>query len=52
MESNNEMLIFITPFVIDDPGSLPPQTKEKIEKLEKIQEQLKTTMEKLEQELP
>ncbi len=52
MESNNEMLIFITPFVIEDPSSLPPQTREEIEKLENIQAQLETTMEKLEQELP
>ena len=50
--ANNELIIFITPFVIDDPKSIPPETIEQIEKLENIQEQLETTMERLEQELP
>jgi general secretion pathway protein D len=52
MAANNEMLIFITPYVIEDPESIPPETREKIEKLENIQEQLETTMDRLEQELP
>jgi len=56
MAANNEMLIFITPYVIDDPSNLPPETIEEIErpkeKLKNIQEQLETTMEKLERELP
>ena len=56
MAANNEMLVFITPYVIDDPSNLPPETIEEIErpkeKLKNIQEQLETTMEKLERELP
>ncbi len=56
MAANNEMLVFITPYVIDDPSNLPPETIEEIErpkeKLKNIREQLETTMEKLERELP
>ena len=52
VESNNEMLIFITPYVIEDPNNIPPQTREQIEKLENVKEQLETTMEELEQKLP
>jgi len=50
--ANSELIIFITPYVIEDSESIPPETKEKIEKLDNIKEQLETTMDKLEQELP
>ncbi len=53
---NNEMLVFITPYVIDDAGKMLPETIQEIErpkeKLKDIQEQLENTMEKLERELP
>ena len=56
MVVNNEMLVFITPYVIGEPDKMLPETIEEMErpkeKLKNIQEQLKTTMEKLEQELP
>jgi len=54
--ANNELIVFITPFVIDEPGEMLPETKAEIEgprqKLEEVREQLDATMEKLEQELP
>jgi len=44
--SNNEMLIFVTPYVIDEPGKMLPETKEQIErskqKLEDIRKELGT----------
>jgi len=53
---NNEMLVFITPYVIGEPDKMLPETIQEIErpkeKLKNIREQLGTTMEKLEQELP
>ncbi|MBA7680715.1 Type IV pilus biogenesis and competence protein PilQ [subsurface metagenome] len=56
MAVNNEMLVFITPYVIGEPDEMLPETIEEMErpkeKLKKIQEQLETTMEKLERELP
>ena len=56
IEVNNEMLVFITPYVIGEPDEMLPETIEEIErpkeKLKNIQEQLETTMEKLERELP
>jgi general secretion pathway protein D len=32
VESNEELIVFITPYVIDEPGSLLPETKAEIEK--------------------
>jgi general secretion pathway protein D len=56
MTANNEMLVFITPYVIGESDEMLPETIEEMErpkeKLKNIQEQLKTTMEKLERELP
>ena len=49
--SNNEMLVFITPYVIDEPDKTSDVTKEQIEKskqkLESILQGLDQTMEKL-----
>ncbi|HCO92609.1 MAG TPA: hypothetical protein DIU00_01440 [Phycisphaerales bacterium] len=49
--TNNEMLVFITPYVIDNFEDMPPETKEQIEKpkekLKNILEQLGTSMEQL-----
>ena len=49
--SNNEMLVFITPYVIDNFEDMPPETKEQIEmpkeKLKNILEQLGTSTGKL-----
>jgi type II secretory pathway component GspD/PulD (secretin) len=49
--ANNEMIIFITPYVIDEPGKMLPETIEEIErpreKLKQVQEQLKATLERL-----
>jgi len=46
--ANNEMLVFITPYVIDDFENLTPETKEQIEqpkeKLKNIREQLDTSI--------
>ncbi len=46
--SNNEMLVFITPYVIDEPNNTAPETKEEIErskqKLDEIREDLNVTM--------
>jgi len=45
--ANSEMLIFITPYVIDEPDKMLPETKEEIErpkkKLEEIKKQLEMT---------
>jgi len=45
--ANSEMLIFITPYVIDEPDKMLSETKEEIErpkkKLEEIKKQLETT---------
>jgi len=53
---NNEMLVFITPYVIGEPGTVLPETIQEMErpkeKLRDIRGQLETTMQKLEQELP
>ena len=55
IESNNELIVFITPFVIDEPNNMLPETKEEIERpkelLKDVQEQLKNTMEGLKEEL-
>jgi general secretion pathway protein D len=49
--ANNEMLVFITPYVIDDFENLTPETKEQIEqpkeKLENIRKQLDTSIGRL-----
>jgi general secretion pathway protein D len=49
--ANNEMLVFITPYVIDDFDNLTPETKEQIElpkeKLKDIREQLDTSIGRL-----
>ena len=49
--TNNEMLVFITPYVIDNFEDLNPETKEQIEipkeKLKNILEQLSTSTGKL-----
>ncbi|GAG48417.1 unnamed protein product, partial [marine sediment metagenome] len=53
IQTNSELLVFMTPHVIDEfAEELPEVTEEKKEKLENIQEQLEATMEKLRQELP
>ena len=49
--ANNEMLVFITPYVIDDFENMAPETKEQIElpkeKLETIRKQLNTSIGRL-----
>ncbi len=49
--ANNEMLVFITPYVIDEPDKTGPATKEEIqrskERLDGIRGELDTTMEQL-----
>jgi len=49
--ANNEMLVFITPYVIDEPDKTSPETKEEIErpkqKLGEIRNQLDSAMESL-----
>ena len=49
--ANNEMLVFITPYVVGDPNTILPETKEEIErpkeKLKDIREQLDATLEGL-----
>jgi general secretion pathway protein D len=49
--ANNEMLVFITPYVIDEPDKTAPATKEEIqrakERLDSIRGELDTTMERL-----
>ncbi|MCH7556473.1 MAG: hypothetical protein IIB56_03350 [Planctomycetes bacterium] len=53
IKTNSEMLVFITPHVIDEPtAELPETVTEKKEKLEDIQEQLEETMEGLAWETP
>jgi general secretion pathway protein D len=49
--ANNELLVFITPYVIDEPDKTTPATKEQIDigkkKLDEIRQGLDATMEKL-----
>jgi len=49
--ANNELIVFITPYVIDDPETVLPATREEMErstdKLEKVQEELDATVEAL-----
>jgi len=59
VQANNEMIVFITPYVIDEPTALPAEAKEELEnikrqeiessrqKLESVREQLKSTLEEL-----
>ncbi len=53
--ANNELIVFITPYVIDEPGERLPETTAEIEgprqKLEGVREELKDSMEKLQEEL-
>ena len=55
-EVNNELIIFITPYVIDEPGEMLPETLKEIEgprqKLEDVQEELQIMMQQLKQEHP
>jgi general secretion pathway protein D len=50
--ANNELIVFITPYVIDDPDQVLPGTKEEMErpkeKLEKVKEDLGATIKALE----
>jgi type II secretion system protein D len=54
-KANNELIVFITPYVIDDGTTLSPETAEQIEKpkekLETIQSELNQMSEELEQSL-
>jgi len=54
--ANNELIVFITPFVIDEPGEMLPETLKEIEgprqKLEDVKEQLEQMKRRLEQEAP
>jgi len=49
--ANNELIVFITPYVVDDPDSVLPGTREEMElpkeKLDKVREELDTTVEAL-----
>jgi len=53
--TNNELIVFITPYVIDELGEMPPETTEEIEapkrKLDSIRGDLKERVEKLKEEL-
>jgi general secretion pathway protein D len=54
-KANNELIVFITPYVVDDSKELPPETAAQIEKpkekLETIQGELNQMSEELEQSL-
>ena len=56
IQANNELIVFITPFVIDEPGEMLPETMAEIEgprkKLDQVQQELEDTMKELEQKLP
>jgi general secretion pathway protein D len=56
VQANNELIVFITPFVIDEPGEMLPETEAEIEgprkKLEDVREQLDSTMQEMKKELP
>ena len=49
--ANNELIVFITPYVIDDPDTVLPATRQEMErskeKLDEIQKELNTTAEAL-----
>jgi general secretion pathway protein D len=48
VQSNSEMLVFMTPRVIDEPTQEIPEATEPVEKLENIREQLNSTVPSLE----
>ena len=54
MQGNNELIVFITPYVVDEPNNILPETKEQIEKpqekLKEVQKQLEATMEALKED--
>jgi type II secretory pathway component GspD/PulD (secretin) len=54
MQGNNELIVFITPYVVDEPNNTLPETKEQIEKprekLKEVQKQLDATMEALKED--
>ncbi len=53
IQTNSELLVFITPHVVDESAEeLPEVVEEKKEKLEDIQEQLQETVEELAWEAP
>jgi type II secretory pathway component GspD/PulD (secretin) len=49
--ANNELIVFITPYVIDDPETVLPGTREEMErpkeKLDKVRQEMGATMEAL-----
>jgi general secretion pathway protein D len=53
--ANNELIVFVTPYVIDNVGTLSDQTKEQVEKpkskLDAIRDQLNTEAEMLDQDV-
>jgi type II secretory pathway component GspD/PulD (secretin) len=46
--ANNELIVFITPYVIDEPGNMLPETEDELknakEKLESVLKRLQTTL--------
>jgi general secretion pathway protein D len=53
VQSNSELLVFMTPYVIDESAEeLPEAVEKKKEKLDNIKEQLEETMEELAWEMP
>jgi len=53
IQTNSELLVFMTPYVIDESAEeLPEAVEEKKEKLENIREQLEETVEELAWETP
>lgn len=54
-ESNNELIVFVTPFVIDEGQKVSPEASEEMaqpmERLKEVQKHLKDTAERLEQPL-
>jgi len=46
--ANSELIVFVTPYVIDEPGNMLPETEEELkdakEKLDSVLEQLQTTL--------
>lgn len=47
-QANSELLVFITPHVVDDPTDELPESTEPVEKLDKVREQLDTAVKDLE----
>jgi len=48
IKSNSEMLVFMTPHVVDEPTEDIPESTSRQEKLEKVREQLDATLQKIE----